>query len=177
MIRIKVTDSGVNSEMAKLLQRFDNPDAALKAIGERLVAFTVSRFDVSQDPYGVPWFLNSDTTLRRMLHGNPKNFVKSTGKVSALGLKRLAAKKPLIGESKALSTQFSWRLVGNGVELSSPMRYAATQQFGAKKSDFPHLWGDIPARPFFPDVKRGLPGALEDDIRQVLTEFLSLRNR
>ncbi len=32
--------------------------------------------------------------------------------------------------------------------LGSPMEYAAMQQFSGKKSEFPHLWGDIPARPF-----------------------------
>jgi len=28
------------------------------------------------------------------------------------------------------------------------MEYAAMQQFGGKKSEFAHLWADIPARPF-----------------------------
>ena len=34
--------------------------------------------------------------------------------------------------------------------VNSSMDYAAMQQFGGKKSMFPQLWGDIPARPFLP---------------------------
>ena len=28
--------------------------------------------------------------------------------------------------------------------------YAAMMQFGGQKSEFPQLWGDIPARPYLP---------------------------
>jgi len=32
--------------------------------------------------------------------------------------------------------------------VGNTMEYSAMQQFGGTKADFPHLWGDIPARPF-----------------------------
>jgi phage gpG-like protein len=150
MIQINLTDTGVHAELARLVNAFDNPQPALKSIGELVVEFTKTRFEVSQDPYGKPWAPNTDTTLRRMLHGNAKNFTKVKGRLSARGQLALSSKKPLIGESKSLSTQFAWRLVGDGVEIRSTMIYAAMQQFGGKKADFPNLWGDIPARPFFP---------------------------
>lgn len=35
------------------------------------------------------------------------------------------------------------------------MKYAAIQQFGGTKAQFPHLWGDIPARPFLPITPAG----------------------
>jgi len=42
------------------------------------------------------------------------------------------------------------------------------------KAQFPHLWGDIPARPFFPDEARGLPDDLNNSISDVL--YLTLEN-
>lgn len=36
----------------------------------------------------------------------------------------------------------------NEVGIGSPMVYASMQQYGGNKSDFPNLWGNIPARPF-----------------------------
>jgi len=182
MIQINLTDTGVHAELARLVNAFDNPQPALKSIGELVVEFTKTRFEVSQDPYGKSWAPNTDTTLRRMLHGNAKNFTKVKGRLSARGQLALSSKKPLIGESKSLSTQFfkppkegeNWRLVGgDGVEVYSSMAYAAMQQFGGKKADFPHLWGDIPARPFFPDAARGLPTGLAHRIQQVLADYIA----
>ena len=58
------------------------------------------------------------------------------------------------------------------VEIGSPKEYAAMQQFGGQKSKFPHLWGDIPARPFLGISDRDqksvldiISGYLNDSIR------------
>jgi phage gpG-like protein len=64
--------------------------------------------------------------------------------------RRLASKRPLIGESHALETQIHHQAGAGEVTVSASPVYAAIQQFGGKKSEFPHLWGDIPARPFLP---------------------------
>jgi len=79
----------------------------------------------------------------------------------------------LIGESKSLSIQFSYRVIGeNSVMISSPMIYAAMQNFGGSKAEFPNLWGDIPTRPFFPNPEQGLPDELSLDIMNVLRDAL-----
>jgi phage gpG-like protein len=44
--------------------------------------------------------------------------------------------------------------------VGSNKEYAAMQQFGGTKAQFPHLWGDIPARPFM--------GVSDDDERELL---------
>jgi phage gpG-like protein len=44
--------------------------------------------------------------------------------------------------------------------VGSNMEYAAMQQFGGTKAEFPHLWGDIPARPFL--------GVSENDRAEIL---------
>ncbi|PTS92700.1 phage virion morphogenesis protein [Pseudomonas sp. HMWF006] len=40
--------------------------------------------------------------------------------------------------------------------VGSNKPYAAMMQFGGYKSEFPHLWGDIPSRPFFPMDAEGV---------------------
>lgn len=172
MIKIRITDTGAHAALAHMLQRMDRPEAGLKAIGELVTEFTKGRFAASQDPYGVPWAPNKPSTINRFLGRTPKNYTK-TGGLSARGQRALGSKKPLIGESKSLSTQIRWQLVGNGVEIRSTMAYAAIQQFGGKKSQFGHLWGDIPARPFFPDAARGFPPGLANRILGVLAASIA----
>lgn len=168
MYKIQVTDSGVLDAFNRLIAFGESPQPALTAIGEKMLEFTKARFDLGEDPYGVPWEPNSDTTLRSMLHGSGKNFTKK-GALSKRGQTVLAGKKPLIGASRRLSTHFNSTVIGNDlVTLSSPMKYAAMQNYGGTKAQFPNLWGDIPARPFFPDLGRGLPDALQQDISSVL---------
>ncbi len=167
MIEIKIDSANVVDAFNRLVAFGESPQPALRAIGERVVEFTKTRFEQSADPYGVPWAPNSDVTLRRMLHGNSKNF-KKNGALSALGNTLLAGKKPLIGESKSLSTQFHSTVMGDSVVVSSSMIYAAMQQFGGTRAEFPNLWGDIPARPFFPNAEQGFPDSLGEEIADIL---------
>lgn len=171
MIQLTTTDAGVHATLVGLLHRMEKPRAGLKSIGEIVVEFTKNRFAVSQDPYGMPWAPNRPSTLEALLGSDPKNLT-SKRKVSTRGTLLLIGKKPLIGETKSLMSQFHWRVEGNAVEIRSSMIYAAMQQFGGRKANFPHLWGDIPARPFFPDAARGLPTPIEARIVQVLQDAI-----
>lgn len=167
MIEIKIDDAHVTAAFNRLIALGESPGPALKAIGEKVEEFTKTRFEQSADPYGVPWAPNSDVTLRTLLHGSGKNFTKK-GALSKRGTQVLAGKKPLIGESKSLSTQLHSTVGGDSVTVSSSMVYAAMQQFGGTKAEFPNLWGDIPARPFFPNAEQGLPDSLEEEISDIL---------
>lgn len=179
MIQISINDSGVVDAFNRLIELGERPAGPLRAIGEKLIEFTKTRFEKSEDPYGVPWAPNSDVTLRRMLLANEgKNFTQK-GKLSGRGKAVLEGKKPLIGESRSLSTQFSYRVLDYSVTVSSPMIYAGTQQFGAKQGEYgrdsrnhPIPWGNIPARPFFPDADRGLPQQLKDDFTTILQDAI-----
>jgi hypothetical protein len=175
MYKIEITDAAAMDAFNRMIEFGQSPDGALRAIGEVVIGFTKSRFEQSIDPYGNPWAPNSDTTLRALLARSGKNFTKK-GALSKRGQTVLAGKKPLIGESRSLSTQFTYRLPGDSsVEITSPMVYAGMQNVGGTKAEFPHLWGDIPARPFFPDEGRGLPGELTGSITQVLVDALQAK--
>lgn len=166
MIEIKIDSAAVVDAFNRLIALGESPGPALKSIGDKVMEFTKTRFEVSADPYGVPWAPNSDATLRALLHS--RGSFKKNGSLNKKGAGLLAGKKPLIGESKSLSTQFHSLVIGDSVVVSSLMKYAAMQQFGGTKAEFPNLWGDIPARPFFPNEDQGFPDSLEEEIADIL---------
>lgn len=151
---IEVHNTEITAAFNRLIQAGEDLSPVLRMIGEDIVTRAKQRFDTSTAPDGTPWAVNSDTTLRAMLHGSGKNFTKK-GKLSARGIKSLVGKKPLIGESGDLKRQINYLVTGNSVMITSSPVYAAMQQFGGKKSQFPKLWGDIPARPFLPVTQSG----------------------
>lgn len=172
MFKFEITESSAVDAFNRLIALGKDPSGMLMGIGEVTTEFTKRRFELSVDPYGEPWEPNSDTTLRKMLHNRSGAFTKK-GKLSAKGGKLLAGKKPLIGESRTLSTQIHPTVIGSdSVVVSSSAIQAAMQHFGGTKAQFPHLWGDIPARPIFPDESRGLPDELQQDISEVLRSAL-----
>lgn len=148
MIRIEYNDREVRAALKRLYAATSNPRPALKEIGEHLVETTKQRFAGREGPDGSRWEPNRPVTIARK------------GRDS-----------PLTGETKELQTQIHPRIAGGDtLEIGSTMEYAAMQQFGGTKSEFPNLWGDIPARPFL--------GISEDDkkeILDILSDYLSER--
>lgn len=171
MITVDITDTGVMDAFNRLIAFGESPQGALEAIGEKVVEFTKERFVLSSDSYGNPWAPNADSTLRAALHRSGS--FKKKGSLRIKGVRYLDGKKPLIGKSKSLSTQFAYRVSGdNSVSITSPMVYAAMQNFGGTKAEFSKLWGNIPARPFFPNAEQGLPDELNQAITDVLRDAL-----
>ena len=106
---------------------------AMRDIGEHLLRTTRDRFRTERDPDGAQWQPLTDATKKR---------------------KRKNAHR--IGtEDGNLSGQLAYRAAPDEVMLGSPLVYAGTFHFGAKKGAYgstsrgsPIPWGDIPARPF-----------------------------
>lgn len=165
---ITVEDEQLRTALGRLRSKTSDLGPVLHAIGEDLVASTQQRFATATAPDGTPWAANSAVTISRYLGLSRANF-KKDGKLSKKGEATQAGKKPLTGESRALQREIHYRVDGNVLEVGSTMEYAAMQQFGGKKSDFPNLWGDIPARPFL-----GLSAADIDGIGQTIADYLSL---
>lgn len=155
---ITVDDAQVLAALRRLRQHSEDITPALKQIGERLVESTQDRFATSSAPDGTPWAANSAVTISRYLG-------LSSGKKREA---RAAGKKPLVNGG-FLRDQIHFNVTGNVLEVGATMEYAAMQQFGGKKSEFPHLWGDIPARPFL-----GISDRDRATIEQVVTDYLDL---
>lgn len=123
-------------------------------IGEHLTETTKQRFATSTDPDGNPWAPNTATTYVQFagkFTGSLHKKGPDKGRVKASGTGRLIGKKPLIGETRALSTRINYRAGTDFVEIGSPEIYAGVQQFGARKYSFTGgktPWARIPARPF-----------------------------
>jgi phage gpG-like protein len=171
---IAIDSSQVNALLEALEQRTSNLSPVLMAIGEDVMARTKQRFSTATAPDGTPWAANSQATLMRYL-ARRGGFSKKTGKVTAKGQKLAINKKPLMGESGDLARQFFVSSDERSVTVGSSMIYAAMQQYGGKKSQFPKLWGDIPARPFLPVRSNGdLYPQEEAHIVTMLQDYLSI---
>jgi phage virion morphogenesis protein len=148
---IEVDNSAVLAAFNRLLQLGENLNPVLHAIGEDITARAKHRFETSTAPDGMLWAENS---------------AKST-------LKNKKGNKPLIGETGHLASQIEPAVNDGSVTIFANPRYAAIQQFGGKKSEFPHLWGDIPARPFLPVMQnKDLYPDEEREILKVVNEAI-----
>lgn len=143
-IQVEVDDAEIRRVLQRLIDAGINPRPALLEIGEELVDSTKKRFGSQSGPDGVPWKRNAPSTI-----------------------KRKGRDQPLTGGG-TLMDQIHPQLSGNDtLEVGSSLVYAAMQQFGGTKSEFPHLWDDIPARPFI-----GISDADEDKIIDIFNQYL-----
>ena len=76
------------------------------------------------------------------------SYSKKTGRLTATGARRVMNKKPLIGETRQLSTTIYKRVDGNTLTVGSPMAYAAIHQWGGKAGRKKKV--TIPSRKFMP---------------------------
>lgn len=182
MITIQVNDRQVLGLLTELSAKCHNLRPAMKKIGEDLVASTKARFAAARAPDGIKWEDNSQVTIDRFVGLHTKNYrkdgslvpnknFKKDGSLSKRGEDRVAAgaaKKPLTGKTGTLGHTINFQLDGNsGVRIGSPLPYAAMQQFGGTKAQWPHLWGDIPARPFL-----GVSAADKTNILDIIGSYL-----
>lgn len=167
MIEYEINDAELQRVLRRVLSSVERPRPLMVAIGELLVDSTKQRFITSTGPDGDRWAENSDVTILNYLRRYRGTFSKRGG-LTKRGITRLANKKPLIGESKALSTRINYQASNDSVSVGSPEIQAAMMHFGGKKSMFPNLWGDIPARPVL-----GLSDSDRDSILDTAADFLA----
>ncbi len=173
-ITFDVDDREVQAALGRVIAAGKDPRPLLKGIGETLTASSKRRFVTSTAPDGSRWAPNTQATYLGFLNARKGSFGKK-GKISAKGAARAIAKKPLIGETRSLSTTINWQMLGrDAVAVGSPMIYASTQQFGAKKGQFgrtkrgaPIPWGEIPPRPFL-----GVSAQDRADILELAADYL-----
>lgn len=146
MITINANTDAIERAITDLMNKGEDLTAPMQSIGEEMINRTQQRFRDKEAPDGTPWAANSPVTEKRKGHG-----------------------RVLEGESNELSKQFSYSAASDSVEWGSLMVYAAMQNYGGTKAEFPHLWGDIPSREFI-----GLNDDDEDEVLGILADHLSL---
>lgn len=75
--------------------------------------------------------------------------------------------------SAGLAASITTQATDSSALVGSNKPYAAMMQFGGTKSDFPHLWGDIPGRPYLPmDAEGELQPEAEEAILDLAMHHL-----
>ena len=143
---IEIEDAEIRRKLDELIRRGGDLSPALLEIGEVLLNSTRERFQTEAGPDGQRWEENSLVTLATKT--NPK----------------------ILSESGLLGGTIAPQLIdgGRAVSVGSNRVYAAMMQFGGTRRDWPHLWGDIPARTFL-----GFSDQDREDVLDVLRDYLS----
>lgn len=132
MFSVEIKDQAVTAALTRAAAQMDDMTPLFMRIGDLLVNSTKDRFEAGMTPDGSKWAPKSQTTLNR--YGSPKS-----NRVDV---------RPLFGPSGMLSSQIYSDEGDDYVAVGSNRPYGAMMHFGGSKAKFPHLWGDIPARPF-----------------------------
>lgn len=153
MLTVKFDTRSALDGLQGVLWRLSHLSPLLKEMGDDLIHSTMERFRTGTAPDGTQWEPNRPVTIQLY-----------QGMFADAG-----SKKPLVGETRDLAGKISWQLDGDAaVEVGSPMPYANMQQFGGTKAQWPHLWGDIPARPFL-----GISNNDEETILKLVHSYLA----
>lgn len=142
-VTVTLEDAQLRRALARLSARLGDLSGPMEEIGQALVTDVDLAFREQRDPWGDAWRALSDVTLRR----------------------RRGTSAQILSDSRRLAGSINYRAGRDSVEVGSNVVYAAMQHFGGRKSDFSHLWGDIPARPFLPVDPVTGEARLADDTR------------
>jgi len=170
-VTIQVDDAGVRQALGTLLARVQDPQPALRSLGEALLNSTKARFRAQRGPDGAAWKPNSDVTLLRYLTSRKGTLSKrktATGgrTLTQKGAKALGAKAILYDRGRLFGT-LRYQVSRDSLAVGTDRRYGAMMQFGGSRTQYPHLWGDIPARPYL-----GLSAADRDTTLAIFRRFL-----
>jgi len=144
---LEISIPGMEEILARfraIQERGGNLRPLMLEIGEDVVESTKQRFVTATDPDGEQWAKNSDVTLAHKSGSRP------------------------LTDGGNLARSIHYTQLGNdGVEIGTNAVQAAMMQFGGTKAEFPHLWGDIPERPFL-----GLSDADKQHILDLTLNYL-----
>lgn len=143
MIKVEFDGTRIMEALQKLQNATGDLRPAFLEIKEVLIESTQQRFSSKTAPDGSHW---------------PEN--------SAVTIERKGKNDPLV-DGGYLNSEFGSDITGDALTIYPEKEYAAMQQFGGTKAEFPHLWGDIPARPFL-----GISAADEAEILGIINQHL-----
>lgn len=143
----------------RIIERGGDLSPVFSDMGEHMVNSTHDNFENSTSPDGEPWAANSEATFASMLGASDTN---QSGRLNRRGANKVASKQPLI-MNNTLMQSIHYEAASAGVTIGTNMVYGAMMHYGGTKADYPHLWGDIPARNYL--------GASNHDVT-ILTDLI-----
>lgn len=152
MITVEMDHERLQAALRRVEWAVGNVAPLMRGIAAELVSQTEENFAEEGRP---DWADLSDTTTER--RAKTGNWPGQILQISSAGL--AASVTSHADDSSAL--------------VGSNKPYAAMMHFGGSKSAFPHLWGDIPGRPFLPmDVEGQLQPEAEKSILEIAMNFI-----
>lgn len=143
MVRINIDGlEQAQRQLLRIIERGGNLSPVFSDMGEHMVNSTHDNFENSTTPDGEPWAANSEATFASMLGASDTN---QSGRLNRRGSNRVASKQPLI-MNHTLMQSIHYEAASAAVTIGTNLVYGAMMHFGGSKADYPHLWGDIPAR-------------------------------
>jgi phage gpG-like protein len=171
---VTIDSAAVDTLLNQLNVRVNNLQPVLKTIGHTLNQHIRSCFRDLKSPDGVAWKpLSPVTKFKRAerIAGKGKVYRKD-GKGTKAKFTRTYLTATPLNDTGVLRNSIAYQLSGTTVEIGSNAKQAAMMNFGGKKAEFGHLWGDIPARQFMPTAQ--LPITWEQDVIDVVTHHLGI---
>ena len=159
---ITITIDGLDQTqryVLRIIERGGDLSPVFSDMGEHMVNSTHDNFENSTSPDGEPWAANSEATFASMLGASDTN---QSGRLNRRGANKVASKQPLI-MNHTLMQSIHYEAASAGVTIGTNMVYGAMMHYGGTKADYPHLWGDIPARNYL--------GASNNDVT-ILTDLI-----
>jgi phage virion morphogenesis protein len=154
MITVEINDALITAALSRALAQLGDMTNVMEQIADAMREATKDRFAGQKSPEGTPWAPRSPATL-----ASYASRAKKTGGVASWG--------GILRYGRQLSRYIASDSGADFAEVTSAEPYAAMMQFGGTKAAFPHLWGDIPARPFL-----GISSDDETDILDIISEAL-----
>lgn len=162
---ITLDDARVQAALARVERQMTNARPLMQELGEILSETTKQRFVTSTAPDGSRWEPNAPSTILGYLSKFRGSFGRS-GRITQRGIGRAAGKRPLIGETRRLSSEIFYQASANEVTIESGLKYSAIQQFGGQAGRGGSV--TIPARPFL-----GLSSSDADAIESAAARFIA----
>jgi phage virion morphogenesis protein len=148
MITINIAD-GITPAIQRVLSGFSDASEAMSSIGEYLIESTRKNFVEQRAPDGTPWAPRAQSTLDKYR------------------AKHTSFPARILHYDGILSSNIAYSYGPHFAEVSTARDYGAMMHFGGTKAQFPHLWGNIPARPYF-----GLSQEGENVLLDIVAEWI-----
>jgi phage virion morphogenesis protein len=162
-ITINVASEPVISVLNRLTERLGDLKVPFTDVGEYLLQSTDQHFREERAPDGTPWAPNSPVTIERY-------FAKRSGRpvYHTKAGKSVPGGKKILRDSGLLQDLMRYQATPTSLTVGTDRPYAAMQQFGGTRAQYPWLWGDIPARPFL-----GMSPEDENEVLTILSGYIS----
>lgn len=135
MLIVELENQRIQNVLREIERAVGDLTPLMRGVAAELAQQTEQNFENEGRP---EWAELSDTTTER--RAKKGNWPGQILQVSAAGL----------------SASITTHATDSSALVGSNKPYAAMMQFGGVQADFPHLWGDVPARPYLPMDASGI---------------------